>query len=101
MSKLNCWEFKRCGRQPGGVHVSDLGICPATQEARLHGVHGGSNAGRSCWVLSATLCKGEVQGSFAKKFKNCEMCDFYQTVKREEFPSFQLSAILMGKIADK
>ncbi|MBI5638896.1 MAG: hypothetical protein HZA17_00575 [Nitrospirae bacterium] len=98
MSKLNCWELKKCGRQTGGEHVSDLGICPVAQEDRLHGIHGGINAGRSCWVVSGTLCKGEVQGTFARKFKNCEICDFYRTVKKEEFPNFQLSVVLASKI---
>jgi len=28
--KLNCWEFKKCGRQPGGPKVAELGVCPAT-----------------------------------------------------------------------
>ena len=100
MSKLNCWEFKDCGRQPGGKHVDDLGVCPVTEEVRLHGTHGGINAGRSCWVVSSTLCKGEVQGTFGKKYDNCVKCDFYQTVKEEEFPSFKLSAVLMKKISD-
>ncbi len=65
--KLNCWEFKKCGREPGGTHANDLGVCPTTQEMRLDGVHGGINAGRSCWVVTGTLCRGEVQGTFAKK----------------------------------
>ncbi|GBE00072.1 hypothetical protein BMS3Abin07_02118 [bacterium BMS3Abin07] len=47
-SKLNCWEFKRCGRQPGGEHEIDLGVCPATVEGRLDGVHDGVTAGRAC-----------------------------------------------------
>lgn len=101
MSKLNCWEFMKCGRQPGGVHVAKLGICPAAQESSLNGVHSGINAGRSCWILTGTLCGGEVQGTFAKKFKNCEICNFYQTVKKEEFPNFQLSATLIKKLAGK
>jgi len=25
---LNCWEFKKCGREPGGEKASELGICP-------------------------------------------------------------------------
>lgn len=97
-SRLNCWDFMRCGRQLGGHHVSDLGICPATQETRLDSVHGGHNAGRSCWVLTGTLCKGEVQGTFARKFKSCQICDFYQMVKKEESHNFQLSAVLVKKI---
>ena len=98
--KLNCWEFKKCGREPGGAHVHDLGICPATEEKRLDGEHEGKNAGRSCWVMAGTLCKGEVQGTFAQKYKNCEICDFYKLVKAEEFPRFTLSAVLMRKLSE-
>lgn len=98
MKKHNCWEFKRCGRQPNGERVADLGICPASLETRLDGAHGGYNAGRSCWVLAGTLCKGEVQGTFAQKYKNCEVCDFYREVRTQEFPRFILSAILLKKL---
>ncbi len=97
-TKLNCWEFKKCGRQPGGVHVRDLGICPVTQETRLDGEHGGSYAGRACWVVAGSLCGGEMQGTFAEKFKNCEQCDFYQSVREEEYPEFRLSGALLGKL---
>jgi hypothetical protein len=96
--KINCWEFKKCGREPGGKHVHDLGICPATIEEKLDNIHEGKNAGRCCWVLAGTLCKGEVQGSFAQKYKNCEICDFYKKVKDEEFPKFQLSALILRKL---
>jgi len=44
MKKLNCWEFKRCGRQFGGEKVADLGICPAVIEISLEGVHDGNLA---------------------------------------------------------
>lgn len=98
MKKVNCWEFKKCGREPGGSHVHDLGICPATIEKKLDSVHDGVNAGRSCWVLAGTLCKGEVQGTFAQKYKSCEICDFYMMVKQEEYPKFMLSAVLLGKL---
>ena len=72
--KLNCWEFKKCGREPGGVHVRELGVCPAATEGRLDAVHGGRKAGRACWVVAGTLCKGETQGTFAVKFGACEAC---------------------------
>lgn len=97
MKKLNCWEFKKCGREPRGAHSHDLGVCPAAEEERLDGVHGGRNGGRSCWILAGTLCQGEVQGSFAQKYKNCEKCDFYQTVKQEERHLFQLSMTLLRR----
>jgi len=98
VKKLNCWEFKKCGRHPGGSHERDLGLCPATVESRLDGVHDGKNAGRACWVVSGTLCKGEVQGTFAKKYKNCELCDFFVHVKEEEYPSFHYCAVMLSKI---
>jgi hypothetical protein len=96
--KLNCWEFKKCGRQPNGENVEKLGLCPAAMEARLDGVHDGANAGRACWVVSGTLCGGEVQGTFARKFKNCQTCEFFLTVKDEEHPRFHFSASLLEKI---
>jgi len=96
--KLNCWEYKKCGRQPQGAHVRDLGLCPATVETALDDVHEGTNAGRACWVISGTLCKGEVQGTFAQKYKNCERCDFYQLVRKEEGPNFVLSLLLLKRI---
>ncbi|MGW8272931.1 MAG: two-CW domain-containing protein [Thermodesulfovibrionales bacterium] len=97
-SKLNCWEFKKCGRQPQGHRVHELGLCPAPMEERLDGVHDGVNAGRSCWIIAGTMCGGKVQGTFAEKFNNCEQCDFYAAVKTEEYPSFQLVGTLLGKM---
>ena len=93
--KLNCWEYKKCGRQPQGPHVKDMGLCPASMETALDDVHEGTNAGRACWVISGTLCKGVVQGTFANKYKNCEICDFYQLVRKEEGPNFVYSIILL------
>jgi hypothetical protein len=92
MEKLNCWEFHKCGRQPGGDEVSERGVCPAAVERKLNGVHGGINAGRACWVVGGTFCYGRVQESFAKKYDGCMQCDFYHKVKDEESSSFRLSA---------
>ena len=83
MKKLNCWEFKKCGREPGG-HNTEHGVCPAAVDTNLDGSHDGKNAGRACWVVAGTLCEGEVQGTFAKKYVGCEQCDFYQAVVEEE-----------------
>ncbi len=96
--KLNCWEYKKCGRQPQGHHVHDLGVCPATLESSMDEVHEGTNAGRTCWMVSGTFCKGEVQGTFAQKYKNCELCDFYQLVRKEEGGSFTYSAVLLTRL---
>jgi hypothetical protein len=86
--KLNCWEHKKCGRQPGGHKVKELGICPATVEQALSGVHGGKNAGRACWVVAGSLCGGKIQGTYAQKLSNCWRCDFMKRVKQEEEPTF-------------
>lgn len=84
MAKQNCWEFKQCGRQPGGAKVAELGVCPATQEKRLEGVNSGRGGGRCCWALTGTLCGGKVQGSYAMKLGNCLKCEFFLQVRQEE-----------------
>ena len=84
VKKLNCWEVQNCGREPGGRAVADQGPCPAAVEPTLHGVHGGHNSGRTCWVLAGTFCSGQVAGTVAKKLANCSECKFYQLVMSEE-----------------
>lgn len=96
--KLNCWEFKNCGREPGGKKAAELGVCPTATCAELNESHGGKKGGRACWVIAGTMCGGQVQGSFAQKFKNCSVCDFYQAVKAEEKTGFQLSIVLLARL---
>ncbi len=89
--KLNCWEFKRCGREPGGTRAGELGVCPAAEHTPAHGLNGGINGGRICWAVAGTLCDGVVQGTFAYKRISCMTCDVYITVKEEEgFDQFLL-----------
>ncbi len=82
--KTNCWEFKKCGRQPGGSKAAELGICPASTDKSLSGIHDGKNAGRACWVVAGTFCGGKPQGTAAQKEHTCFMCDFFQLVRHEE-----------------
>lgn len=98
---MNCWEFKKCGREMGGPEVAEHGICPAYTEARLNGIHGGRNAGRSCWVIAGTFCGGKVQGTFAEKEKSCLACDFYKIVRQKEVQAgaFQMSTKLSEMLA--
>lgn len=98
MGKQNCWEFKKCGREPGGAEVLHLGICPATTDTRLNGIHGGKNAGRACWVIAGTLCGGKLQGTFAMKEANCIHCDFYKNVLHEEKTNFRISGELLDTL---
>ena len=87
--KLNCWQVKNCGRQPGGPKAGELGVCPAAITGSS-GINGGNNGGRICWALAGTLCGGKVQGTFAQKAANCMQCPFYLTVKQEEGSAFKL-----------
>jgi hypothetical protein len=99
MKKLNCWEFKRCDRMPGGKKAEKFGVCPVPLEKRLDTIHGGLNAGRACWVVGGSMCGGTTQGTFAQKFNNCSRCDFYDAVRNEEFPKFELAASLIKRLA--
>jgi len=83
-NRVNCWEFKKCGREPNGDNVNELGICPVCNNISVDGINNGKNGGRVCWAISGTLCGGSVQGSFAKKKLSCMGCDFFQKVKNEE-----------------
>ncbi len=98
MGKQNCWEFKKCGREPGGAKAEELGVCPAAVDDKCDGVHHGKNGGRACWVLAGTLCGGKVQGVFATKMHNCMQCEFYDVVKAEEGDEFMLSSELLKKV---
>lgn len=88
LAMLNCWEYRKCGREPGGEKVAELGECPVAREERLDGQHGGTNGGRMCWLVRATLCGNQVQGDFRSKLGNCLKCDFFKAVYAEEGPNF-------------
>lgn len=96
--KLNCWEFKNCGREQGGANQYDLGVCAASQEKKLHGVHDGTNGGRACWVVAGTFCGGRISGSFAKKYDTCRKCNFYKKVLEENSVNFELTMNLMNRL---
>lgn len=98
MKKLNCWEHKRCGREPGGANVAELGLCPATTEIRLENVNGGKNGGRACWALTGTLCGNKLQGTFAGKLGDCQLCDFFQKVRQEENGIYMSTKAILKKL---
>ena len=72
---MNCWEFKKCGREKGGAKAREFGVCPAYPD---HGNH--------CAHVAGTLCGGKVQGNFAMKLTNCMKCDFYQSPHYQKGP---------------
>ncbi len=90
--KKNCWELKGCGREKGGRNVVSLGICVAASDKKWHGVNGGSNGGRVCWMVAGTFCEGKVQGTFAEKRETCATCEVFQQIKAEEGAESQAEA---------
>lgn len=84
MQKANCWELKKCGREPGGVKSAELGVCVAAEDTAVNGINSGRNGGRICWAVTGTLCGGKVQGSFAEKRLSCMSCEVFGQIKEEE-----------------
>jgi chemotaxis signal transduction protein len=56
-----CWEKKNCHKKE----------CPAY-----------GNTDHRCWMLSKTLCRDEIQGSFYEKIEACRKCDFFETAQK-------------------
>lgn len=99
LKKQNCWEFKRCGREPGGGAVDKLGICPAAQSGEGNALNHGAYRGRICWAVAGTFCEGEPAGSFARGTHTCLSCNFYKKVLAEEGENFiMLFPVLGGEI---
>lgn len=78
MKKMNCWEYKRCGRGPNGKND-----CPTGRDETLNGVHGGINAGRACWVVAGTGADA-VSGSYALSLRDCLRCGFFRLVESDQ-----------------
>ncbi len=97
--KLNCWQFKKCGRQPGGDRVPEFGVCPAARASSADCINGGKNGGRVCWIVASTMCSGEIEGTFAAKIGDCLGCAFYGHVLREEGQQFVSVARILSKLA--
>ena len=90
MKPKNCWEIMKCGREQRGKNEK-LGICPAAQSSDFNGVNSGELGGRFCWNFAGTFCKGEIQGTVAKKIQNCFECAFLDKVREEEGKNFILT----------
>jgi hypothetical protein len=95
---LNCWEFKKCGREPNGAKAKELGVCPAAIAKKVDGLNHGKNGGRVCWAVAGTFCNDEVQGTFAKKYETCVDCDFFRLVAIEEGPNLAGPKEIISKL---
>jgi hypothetical protein len=105
---MNCWQYMSCGREPGGVHADRFGVCPASTDDRLDGVHGGKNAGRACWVVEGSFTKEATRGRreggerpLIRVHQDCRKCVFYNAVHFEEgryiWPTPFLQKLLAAK----
>jgi len=84
VAKVNCWEFEKCGREPGGLNEKELGPCPAATMKEADGFCGGINGGRACTYITGTYCSGNIQGTHRDKLRSCINCDFYALLQKEE-----------------
>ncbi len=61
----DCWDATNCGIEK---------MCPAYP-----------HQGRTCFVITGTLCRGERQGSYLEKISKCRAtCSFYASVMEAE-----------------
>ena len=84
MSKQNCWEMMKCGREPDGYTADILGVCPAASAEECNDINGGKNAGRICWAIAGTFCRNKINGCQAASISSCMLCEVYEKVRREE-----------------
>ncbi len=97
--KLNCWEWKQCGREPGGVNVASLGICPASTEMKMNGVHGGKNGGRTCWIVKLPhYVKENYKVILEKSMKSVGFAIFTIKSNKRKGGHFILSGTLLAKL---
>lgn len=60
--RQRCWEIKSCTKRD----------CPAYNSTDYR-----------CWLQAGTLCNGEVQGEFARKYRSCFECDVFHIISAE------------------
>lgn len=80
--RLNCWEYRLCGRERGGLMAGVLGECPASTNMKYDGLNSGQAAGRACWLVAGNNCGTHRSG--AQSDACCHECEFYRRVVSEE-----------------
>ncbi len=73
-----------CGRGPGGFRTDESGICPIAEEIAAHGLNGGRNGGRLCWVIAEEHDGDEVKCSNYHNKNSCFSCEFRYKVTADE-----------------
>ena len=70
-----CWQRLSCDRQD----------CP---------VYGLEHA--RCWLIAGTFCRGQAQGKFAPKLKDCRLCEVYQAATGDPVQEITENFYFMG-----
>ena len=84
----NCWEHKKCGREPGGANAQTKGTCPVMTFQALEGKNGGTGGGRCCWRVPEPKGCGPALPHWSDLDRNCLGCEFFTRVSREQGSSF-------------
>ncbi len=66
-----------------------------------NGINGGKNAGRICWLIANTMCKGDTESTFEAMITTCGECDFYKLVKTERGEKVMLSIDMLREVYKK
>jgi hypothetical protein len=85
MARLNCWDFRKCGRETGGIREPKSGVCAAATEEKFDRINRGRNGGRVCWLIRQMLSERKHKGV---GMMNCCRCDFFRLVEKQEGPNF-------------
>ncbi len=96
--KVNCWEFKSCGRGIGGNGGGKAARCAAALETRADGVNSGQNGGRACWAVAGTECAGGLRGTPAAEPDTCLGCLFYLVVMEEEHQKYMSTGDILERL---
>ena len=81
--KINCWEYRNCGVEPGGIFAEIYGECPVPRMMKYDGVNGGRGAGRVCWKVMNNAALKEPFICRNSRI-SCFQCEFFIRVKNEE-----------------
>ncbi len=84
--KLNCWEYMKCGREPKGEKVEELGVCPVAIHPYADGINEGINGGRICWAIVGSYSVYHREGKgpcWQKPPHYCFECEFHKSVLKD------------------
>ena len=81
---MNCWEFKKCEREPDGKNSEKLCVCEASVENKFDGINHGNNAGRYCWKVKISEENQNEAAETLSAIMTCIECDFSLKSKQKK-----------------